>query len=154
MSVHIYQKTRHQIPENTTPHSDIRGSGKPLRPFLSFSPYFYFLFFYHFILFFCISCFLSTHMSLSVFLLFSIYFLFPLYSCFVIPFPLFPPPLLFVCFLRVLFTYAYFSVCWFPISNCQQTIDAVCTCHDIFCAVRHLCHCCCERGRVWDWKHI
>jgi hypothetical protein len=48
-------------------------------------------------------------------------------------FPLFPPPLLFIFLLRLLFTYTYFPVCWFPISNCQQTIDTVFVCVMTFC---------------------
>ena len=67
---------------------ELESISDSLFPFSSllflFSPTFSCFFFYF-------SCFLSTHTSPSLFLLLSVYFLLPLYSCFVIPFPLFPP---------------------------------------------------------------
>jgi len=63
--------------------------------------------------------------------------------------------------LRLLFTYTHVLSCML-ISHKQLPANGtccVCVCVWWHCfltvhTIRHLCHCCCERGRAWDWKHI
>ena len=139
-SVHRYQTTRCHIPENTKLYSDSRGIGKPLRLFVSF-PLFIFFFFPVF------SCFYSHVFFLLLRILpcFLYYLSISFFPCILVSsfyFPLFsPPPLLFICLLRLLFTYTHVLSCMLISYQQLPASDrcCLCGCDDILCVLSGTC---------------
>jgi hypothetical protein len=146
-SVHSYQTTRRPVPENTNLYSDSRGIGKPLRLFVSCLSFFYFLFSYFFLFFISYVFFLLIRI-LPCFLHCLFISFFPCILVSSLHVPLFSPrPLLFICLLRLLFTYTHVLSCVLISYKQLSANDRFCLCVSwhFVCPARHLCHCCCER---------